>query len=650
MLRNILVFLSLITFISVSAQGPYPPAAGQSGSDAIAKDSSIIKSWATGVDVVRGYVQMNDTSVYNAGSNKATFGKPSNALHWAEGNSINVVSLGDGGIATLTFDRLIVDGPDADFAIFENSFGDTFLELAFVEVSSDGINYSRFPAVSLTPTMSQTGTWDEIDPTNIYNLAGKYRQGFGTPFDLSELTYNPLVNVNEIRFVRIIDVVGSIDPVFATYDAQGNIINDPFPTPFNSGGFDLDGVAVINGNVENTIVNFNELALNPESYYFPSGANSFLSGPLSFMYEGGESYWSGFSYSNLSLLNGEYAHDQFAAASLSGMDGDSTNYAVAFIASDWMGGTYEPIPSRITVANGSDASFSGFYINNNQMAYVTMRDGSLYNKKFGGDSGNDPDWCRVKIWGMRGDNTTTEPIYYYLADFRFENNALDYITDTWKWVDLQSLGRVNELQFVMESTDSGDFGINTPAYFVMDNLTIMEVQAPFVQTSIGDMAIIQNSDPVEINLNNYFNASGSPLTFEVECNNASIITSGLNGSLLTLTPVTNAIGEAEITINASANGMVVTDAFIVTIGSNVGIDGPIAFKAKAYPNPADNFINVEVVEGSKIKLFNSTGQLVLEKQTVDAKTLLSLEGMPNGLYLMAIEGPNGNSILKISKK
>ncbi len=635
--------------MSVSAQGPYPPAAGQVGSDAISKDSSIIISWATGIDVVRGYVQMNDTSVYNAGSNLATFGEPSNALHMAEGNSMNVVSLGDGGRATLTFDRLIFDGPGADFAIFENSFGDTFIELALVEVSSDGSNFSRFPAVSLTQTNTQTGTWNELDPTNLHNLAGKYRQGFGTPFNLSELTNNPLVDVNAIRFVRIIDVVGSIDPAFATYDSQGNIINDPFPTPFNSGGFDLDGIGVINGNVQNTLVNFNELALNPESYFFPSGESSFISGPLSFMFSGGEGYWSGFAYSNLSSLNGDYSHDQFAATSLNGMDGDSTNYAVAFIVSDWMAGTYDPIPSRISVTNGNEANFSGFYINNNEMAFITMRDGSLYNKKFGGDSGNDPDWFRVKIWGLRADNSTTEPIYHYLSDFRFEDNSLDYIQDSWEWVDLQSLGMVKELQFVMESTDSGDFGINTPAYFVMDNLTILEPQAPFVQLPIADMTIAQNASPVEINLNNHFDASGSALTFEVNNSNPSIITASVDETVLTLTPIQNATGLAEITVNASANGILVSESFTVSIISNVGIEDIVAFQPKVYPNPAFTSVTVEVETGSNLKLFNTLGHLFIEMRSVESKSVLSLESMPNGLYLLVIEGENGNSTLKISK-
>lgn len=649
MTRYLLSLLPLLAFMSLSAQGPFPPAAGQTGSNAIAKDSSIIKSWATGVDVVRGYVQISDTSVYAAGSNRATFGKPSNALQTAEGNSVNIVSLGDGGMATLTFDRLIVDGPGADFAVFENSFGDTFLEVAFVEVSSDGIHFSRFPAISLTDSDTQIGPWDEIDPTNLHNLAGKYRQGFGTPFDLSEIPYDPLVDVNAIRFVRIIDVVGSIDAAFATYDSEGNIINDPYPTPFDTGGFDLDGVAVINGNVQNSLVNFNGLALEPESYFFPSWVSSFTSGPLSFRYDGSEGFWSGFAYSNLSSLNGAYDHDQFASASLTGMDGDSTNYAVAFVASDWLGGTYDPIPSIITVTDGNAASFSGFYINNNEMAYITMRDGTMFNKKFGGDSGNDPDWFRVKIWGIRADNTVTEPIYHYLADFRFDDNTLDYIQDSWKWVDLQSMGMVKELRFTMESTDSGDFGINTPAYFCMDNLTVMELQGPFVKMPIEDMIIAENASPIKLELNHYFNASGCALTYEVSSDNTSLITAGVTVSLLTLTPLPNSTGQAEITVNAYANGMSVTDNFTVTISTNVGIDEATFLRPKVYPNPTTSLLNVEVEAGSGLKLYNSSGQLLLEKRTVNAKTQLSLEGYVNGIYLLIVEGVHGNSTLKISK-
>ena len=43
----------------------------------------------------------------------------------------------------------------------------------------------------------------------------------------------------------MVDVVGSIDPMYGTRDSLGNLINDPWPTPFATGGFDLDAVAVL---------------------------------------------------------------------------------------------------------------------------------------------------------------------------------------------------------------------------------------------------------------------------------------------------------------------------------------------------------------------------------------------------------------------
>ena len=89
-------------------------------------------------------------------SNRAFFGHDSLALGKADEVN-NVVSLGDGGVATLTFSDsiYITNGLGNDFAVFENAFNNTFLELSFVEVSSDGENFFGFDSVSLTPTNKQ---------------------------------------------------------------------------------------------------------------------------------------------------------------------------------------------------------------------------------------------------------------------------------------------------------------------------------------------------------------------------------------------------------------------------------------------------------------------------------------------------------------
>ncbi len=237
------LFTGIITvLLSTSLLAQFAPPAGFPGSTAIDKDSSIIVNWASEVIAFeRGFAD-----IASSGDGLAAFGDSSEAIGVADGSPTAVVSLGDQGSITLTFPFPIRNGEGFDFAVFENSFSDSYLELAHVEVSSDGSRFVRIPSISNTPVDSQTGTFADTDATLIHNLAGKYRGGFGTPFDLEDIIDSTEIDLNQINYVRIIDVVGSIDPAFGTQDSEGNLINDPYPTSFESGGFDLDGVAVIN--------------------------------------------------------------------------------------------------------------------------------------------------------------------------------------------------------------------------------------------------------------------------------------------------------------------------------------------------------------------------------------------------------------------
>lgn len=202
--------------------------------------------WADAATVIRGPV---DITVPQGAA--TTYGLPSDATGPSDAGDdvqLGVVSLGDGGSATLRFDTPVADGVGADLAIFENGFSLAFLELAHVEVSSDGFHFVRFPSVSETQTSTQIGafTFNAIDPSELHNLAGKYEAGFGTPFDLAELRgTSPHLDVSHITHVRVIDVVGSIDPGLGTRDSLGSLINDPFKTNFDTGGFDLDAVGAL---------------------------------------------------------------------------------------------------------------------------------------------------------------------------------------------------------------------------------------------------------------------------------------------------------------------------------------------------------------------------------------------------------------------
>lgn len=264
--KIITLFLLFISSTTLFAQ--FPGAVGTIGTTAIYKDSSAFISWATSCTVQRGYQDISNTSI-----GFASVGDSTMALGIAGSNG--VVSLGDGGLAIVTFANPITNGNGFDFAIFENSFSDVFLELAFVEVSSDGVNYFRFPSTSNTQTSNQIGPFDNTgDATKLNNLAGKYRAQYGTPFDLQELSNVVGLDINNITHIKIIDVVGSINPLYATYDINNNPINDPFPTAFASGGFDLDAVGVIHQQVTG-LNEFNE-AISLVVYPNPISNNQHL--------------------------------------------------------------------------------------------------------------------------------------------------------------------------------------------------------------------------------------------------------------------------------------------------------------------------------------------------------------------------------------
>ncbi len=204
---------------------------------------------------------------YVRSDNQGAFSDVTLALGPVTGDEFDVLSLGDlnatlivGGapVGEVTLDFTggvlptpIRNFPGADFVVFENGFNSgtgMFADLAFVEVSSDGANFARFPGRSLTP--AAIGPFGLLDPTDVRNLAGKHinhldEESWGTPFDLSDLNAHPLVvagtvNLQAVRFVRVVDIPGN----GAFLDGAGAPIYDQWLT-FGSGGFDLEAIGAI---------------------------------------------------------------------------------------------------------------------------------------------------------------------------------------------------------------------------------------------------------------------------------------------------------------------------------------------------------------------------------------------------------------------
>lgn len=242
-------FISALAFLiyhsilntSYSQYAPQYPHPGHVG---ISKTDSRIIGWADLCSITRG-----PKDIYDLSLGLAEAGTESNATGPADGFTI---SLGDGGVAVIEFLVPIINGEGPDFAVFENGFSKptdnklAFLELAHVEVSNDGINYYRFPSHFNLYSDTQHTNDTYLDASIMHNLAGKYVKDQGTPFDLEDLAHIDELDLNNIKFVKIIDVIGIFnDDTYSNYDSEGNVINDPYPTPFPTGGFDLDAIAAL---------------------------------------------------------------------------------------------------------------------------------------------------------------------------------------------------------------------------------------------------------------------------------------------------------------------------------------------------------------------------------------------------------------------
>lgn len=236
-LRATLCVLLSVGPVFAEDGGPFSPRVGEPGSTAVALDDPRIVAWA-----------QRKISVEWGEDLSEEWKTPERAVGPASGNVMDVVSLGRGGRITYRLALPVIDRAGPDFAVFGNSHSDYFLELAFVEVSTDGERFVRFPNTSLTD--EPVPAFGRVDPTMVDGFAGKYRVGWGVPFDLADLRGldgADCLDFNDVRYIRLVDVVGGTDERFTNLpqsrDSAGRPIHDPFPT-VGSAGFDLDGIAV----------------------------------------------------------------------------------------------------------------------------------------------------------------------------------------------------------------------------------------------------------------------------------------------------------------------------------------------------------------------------------------------------------------------
>jgi hypothetical protein len=208
------------------------------------------------------------------------------------------------------------------------------------------------------------------------------------------------------------------------------------------------------------VADFESFTLTPSSYYKDTNSVDWQTTNASFQYDWDKSwvYWSaGFAYTN--IMNVDSGNFRWLYNCAAGKGYNNSNYYVSCQ------------PGGFIRIKSPNDGVVGFYVTNTTYAYESMQNGDGFGKKFGGTSGNDPDWFKLVVRGYKGGNLKPDSVWYYLADFRSSNNSLDYIRNTWMWLDCQPLGAVDSITFYLSSSDNNSFGMKTPAFFAMDNFT-----------------------------------------------------------------------------------------------------------------------------------------------------------------------------------
>jgi len=251
--------------------------------------------------------------------------------------------------------------------------------------------------------------------------------------------------------------------------------------------------------------------------------------------------WSGWAISTSTDVTTPGFTNQYSSIAGNGFDNSQT-YATTFVLGE----------SQIKLTGDAlGGEVNGVYVSNATYSYLSIRDGDGFAKKFGGETGDDPDFFLLTIKKYLNGQLGQDSINFYLADYRFSDNTQDYIIDAWSYIDLLPLGNVDSLSFSLSSTDNGAFGMNTPAYFCIDNF--------------------ETADAINTSTKNTF-----------------------------------------------------------------------AQSVKIYPNPTSDFLNfnLDITNEHQVRIYQSDGQLVLNKTLSLTKNRLDIAHLENARYFGIIEYKN----------
>lgn len=212
--------------------------------------------------------------------------------------------------------------------------------------------------------------------------------------------------------------------------------------------------------------------------------------------------YNGFVASKTTLITESAGmDDQFGCMAKGGVAGEGTPYLVAYWDS-YADSNLDEKSCKVYTSSPYYYYAVGCYVCSSPYVYYTIQKGNAYARKF-----EQGDWFKLVAHGLDGQDKETGTVEYYLADYRSANADEWTLNDSWQWFDLSSLGQVASIYFTMESSDTGEWGMNTPSYFCLDKLTVSTEPASVDKTltaavrayydRISGVVRVESARPVE---------------------------------------------------------------------------------------------------------------------------------------------------------
>lgn len=395
-----------------------------------------------------------------------------------------------------------------------------------------------------------------------------------------------------------------------------------------------------------TVSTFENLTLATDTFWDGSDlSGSFIDGNARFMNDYNTNFmaWSGFVYSNMKDTTTAGYTNQYSAITGGGYNG-SANYSIA----DDYGNA-----KIILTGNAVSKPVKGCYVTNTTYAYLTMKNGDQFAKKFGGTTGTDPDWFLLTARGWLNGSLKPQTAEIYMADYRSADSTQDYISKEWRWFNLQPLGDVDSIQLLITTSDT-TFGI--PVYVAIDDFTTTNQTNAAPQATDDYITVTYLQDTLISVLDNDFDTTANPLA--VQLLSAPII-SGASAAVannqIFYTPAIGIVATDTLYYSLCDQGNLCDTAKVIVNITGVTHTTDLAaseFSIAVYPNPFSGMLTLQTDanETVTILLFDQVGRVVLSQTMQGGMHTVNTNDLAKGVYYLRLTSGTHSLQAKVIKQ